>query len=281
MTEAFDARTLPAHLAQVFSSALTRFGAVGEGRPQVGWHGRTAGLRVFSSEHGRAWLRIVMARPELARGDWWNGNLEAPDPVAMRRPRVLAWDEWALGSSVVRAELMELLPGAACSPSPELRNAPGLSEEWWDALEDTLQALASHRTGRAVTTPESIVHRAHVLFGVKHDLADVVWTTCHGDLHWANLFAPAFALVDWESWGCAPAGSDIVTLYLHSLLVPDIAEGIRDRFPGVFASRSGEVAIVYAGSRMLARAMSGDYPDLIDPIHRTIREHGPSRGRKA
>ena len=281
MRESFDVRALPAHLTHAFSSALTRFRAVGEGNPQVGWHGRTAGLRVRSPEHGRAWLRIVMARPELARGDWWNGNIEAPDPIALRRPRILAWDEWSLGPSVVRAELMELLPGAACSPSPELRTSPDLSEAWWDALADTLRTLASHRTERAVTTPETIVHRAHVLFGVTYDLTDVAWTTCHGDLHWANLFGPGFALVDWESWGRAPAGSDIVTLYLHSLLVPAVAESIRDRFPEVFASRSGEIAVVYAGSRMLARAMSGDYPDLIDPIHRTIREHGPSQGRKA
>ncbi|WP_216363744.1 hypothetical protein, partial [Clavibacter michiganensis] len=36
------------------------------GRPVFGWHGRTAGVAVRAAEQGDAWLRVVVARPELA-----------------------------------------------------------------------------------------------------------------------------------------------------------------------------------------------------------------------
>src|SRR5690606_29083409 len=130
---------------------------------------------------------------------------------------------------------------------------------------------------RESTTAASIAHRSHVLFGRRVDATRVEWCTSHGDLHWANLFAPDFALVDWEGWGVAPAGSDIAGLYLHSLLVPDVADTIVARFPEVFVSASGRVGLLLHAARMLARAMAGEYPELIDPIHEAVRRYGPSR----
>ncbi|AWF96944.1 aminoglycoside phosphotransferase [Clavibacter michiganensis] len=271
----------PAHLTGALAAAVARFDAVATGRPVFGWHGRTAGVAVRAAEQGDAWLRVVVARPELARGSWWNGNVEAEAITTVRRPRILAWHERSDASVASRAELMQLLPGSACSSTPELRVDPKLGDDWWDALEADVAALAAHRTDRAATTPASIAHRTHVLFGERCDSSGVPWAAAHGDLHWANVFHSEFALVDWEAWGVAPVGSDIANLYLHSLLVPSVAEQIHERFAAVLESPAGRVGIAYAASRMLARAMSGDYPDLIDPLHATVREYdliGVGRG---
>ncbi|MDR6866960.1 hypothetical protein J2Y69_001559 [Microbacterium resistens] len=271
----------PPPVVAALARACQRFGARPRGEPRIGWHGRSAGVQVVHGAEAPAWLRVVVARAELARGDWWNGNVEAEALDAVPRPRLLSWDEWSEGAVTARSELMELLPGSACAPTPELRVDPGLTDAWWTALEEALEALARHRTDRAVTTPESLSHRTHVLFGERYDLSEIPWTTSHGDLHWANLFGPEFALVDWEAWGVAPAGSDIAGLYLHSLLVPEVAETIRSRFAEVLDAPSGRLGIAYQATRMLARAMAGDYPELIDPIHESVRRHGPVRARKA
>ncbi|MFS0911072.1 hypothetical protein AB3M89_04725 [Microbacterium sp. 179-I 3D2 NHS] len=273
------AATVGADAGRRLATALTRASSHFERRmvdaPLIGWHGRTGGVRVQDSRGEDAWLRVVVARPELARGDWWNGNVEASAIDGVRRPAVLAWHEWAEGPVSVRAELMELLPGTVCSPTPELHRGLDLDDRWWSELDEGLARLAAHPTERRSTTAESIAHRSHVLFGARHDLSGVEWTTAHGDLHWANLFAPEFALLDWEAWGLAPAGSDIAGLYLHSLLVPDVANAILERFPDVFASTSGRIGLVFHASRILARAMGGDYPDLIDPVHEAVRRFAP------
>jgi hypothetical protein len=241
----------------------------------VGWHGRTAGVAVQDYRGTREWLRVVVAQTELARGDWWNGNTDAVALAGVRRPTILAWHEWSEGAVRTRAELMELLPGHVCSTTPELRRELNLDSRWWSTLKQSLDLLAGHRTSRESTTTQSISHRSHVLFGRRVEFTGVGWSTAHGDLHWANLFAPEFALLDWEAWGRAPDGSDIAGLYLHSLLVPEVAATILARFPDVFASTSGRVGLVFHASRMLARAMAGDYPDLIDPIHQAVRRFAP------
>lgn len=273
------AATVGADAGQRLATALMRATSHFDQRmvdaPLIGWHGRTSGVRVQDARGDVAWLRVVIARPELARGDWWNGNVDASAIDGVQRPAVLAWHEWAEGSMNVRAELMELLPGTVCSATPELRNDLRLDDRWWVSLDDNLARLAAHQTDRRSTTAESIAHRGHVLFGARYDLSDVAWVTAHGDLHWANLFAPEFALLDWEAWGIAPAGSDVAGLYLHSLLVPDVADTILDRFPAVFASTSGRIGLVFHASRILARAMGGDYPDLIDPVHEAVRRFAP------
>ncbi|MGH3832986.1 MAG: phosphotransferase [Pseudonocardiaceae bacterium] len=41
------------------------------------------------------------------------------------------------------------------------------------------------------------------------------WQTVHGDLHWGNLLQPRLGILDWETWGQGPAGTDIATLYCY------------------------------------------------------------------
>ena len=51
----------------------------------------------------------------------------------------------------------------------------------------------------------------------------VTWTTAHNDLHWGNVTGPELCILDWESWGRAPAGYDASTLLCTSLRHPPTA----------------------------------------------------------
>ncbi|MFC4906653.1 hypothetical protein [Actinomadura gamaensis] len=64
----------------------------------------------------------------------------------------------------------------------------------------------------------------------------------HGDLRWTNLTTRTPFLLDWEFWGLAPAGTDAATLYCTSLLVPDLAATIHDRYRHLLAIPDGRIA---------------------------------------
>jgi hypothetical protein len=66
----------------------------------------------------------------------------------------------------------------------------------------------------------------------------------------------------------APAGFDAATLYLHSLLVPEMAKRVRSEFTDLLSPPDGLLAQLYLTGRMLLRINSGDYPDLAIPLHR-------------
>ncbi len=66
--------------------------------------------------------------------------------------------------------------------------------------------------------------------GIELDPSAVTWQTAHGDLHWANLFGPQLAIIDWEGWGRGPVGLDAATLYCCSLPAPGTAERVYRTF---------------------------------------------------
>ena len=60
--------------------------------------------------------------------------------------------------------------------------------------------------------------RAHFDVEIDHAVFDqVTWTTTHSDLHWGNVTGPELCVLDWESWGRAPAGYDTSILLCASL----------------------------------------------------------------
>jgi hypothetical protein len=61
---------------------------------------------------------------------------------------------------------------------------------------------------------------------------------------------PDFGLLDWEQWGRAPAGTDAATLLADSLVVPELAERVRDVFGDVLDSDAGQLAQLYVAARV-------------------------------
>jgi hypothetical protein len=255
-----------AWLRTCFTQATAKAGATGNAAVNWGWRDRSISAPVTTSD-GPRWLRVVAEAEQWASGEFWTGNVEAGQLDGIAKPQVLAHWEWSEQHHLVRAELMTVVPGRPCSPTPELRDNLVLPGTWWSGLHGSLSALAGAATNRTAVSQEEVTRRVRVFFGDRVDPAVRCWTVAHADLHWANLFEPDFMLADWEGWGQAPAGYDVATLYVHSLLQPAAAERVRDEFADLLEGPDGLLSQLYATARMLLRINSGDYADLAIPLH--------------
>ncbi len=176
--------------------------------------------------------------------------------------------EWDRNGCRVRAELMTLIVEPLCSPTLELRARPELPTGWWESLRRSLDALATWPTQRIAASQELVTRQLLAFFGDQRDTRVTVWSTAHGDLHWANLTAPTCFLLDWEGWGMAPAGYDAAMLYCTSLLQPDVAGEVHEVFADVLEAPEGLLAQLCAVAHLLLRVNYGHHTDLAGPLHR-------------
>ncbi|MGH3939242.1 MAG: aminoglycoside phosphotransferase [Pseudonocardiaceae bacterium] len=255
-----------AWMRAVFAEAASQASATVVGGAVFGWRDRSLSARVHA-ESAELWLRVVTEQEQWAGGDFWTGNADANTITGVSKPSVLRAWEWAENTVRMRAELMTLIKGRQCSPTPELRVPVELPGTWWQALQESLQTLAEVPTGRTYLTEHEIARRLEVFFGDRADPTVSEWTVAHTDLHWANLIAPDLVIVDWEGWGIAPVGFDAATLYLHSLLQPATAKQVRTEFDELLEHPDGLISQLYVTTRMLLRIEHGDYPDLAVPLH--------------
>lgn len=58
-------------------------------------------------------------------------------------------------------------------------------------------------------------------------------------LHWSNLTGPSLAILDWEGWGLALAGTDAATLHAYSLPVPEVAAQVHETFADILDTPDG------------------------------------------
>ncbi|MGH3157804.1 MAG: aminoglycoside phosphotransferase [Streptosporangiaceae bacterium] len=250
------------------SAAARQFGLAVTGSTVWGWRDRSVGVPAAGTG-GPRWLRVVTEDIRWAHGVWWTGNSDANVIDAIAKPVVLDTAEWEEGPRRVRAEAMTLLPGHPCSPTDVLATGLALPRHWWTELRRSLCAVSATRTNRECVDGSQLAERVR-RFGIEADLSAIEWETVHGDLHWANLFEPQFAILDWEWWGRGPAGLDAATLYCYSLLAPATAQRVHDTFRDVLSTPQGAIAQLYACARLLSRAERGDHPQLV-PL---LRHHG-------
>lgn len=241
--------------------AAEHFGLTVVGKPRLGWSDRSISALVQRIDE-RLWLRVVSEDGQWIGGEFWTGNLEANSFAGLSKPRVIDVFEWEHGRHQ-RAELMTLMPGTPCSRTDVLRHAADLPDEWWTELRRTSEAIAATPTERVNADQALVTGRMQQHFGNSVNPVVREWETVHGDLHWANLMGPEFGLLDWESWGRGPAGTDAATLLSYSLLVPQTAERVSDTFSDVLTTDAGLLAQFYVAARLLHRAGKGDHPDLV------------------
>lgn len=274
-----DAPTSPAtdhqrrrELWALLQQARDRLGVQPDGPVSYGWRDRSAGQKV-RSRTGRCWLRVVAEPPAWIDKTWWHGNEDANALHGIPRPRVLDVIEWnETEALMVRAELMTLASGHACSATPELRHTIELPVRWWTDLRSSLDSLKDTPTTR-VNMTSALVSERLAAAGIRGTAAhQLTWTTTHGDLHWSNLTAPSLTILDWEGWGLAPAGTDAATLHAYSLLVPDIAAQVHDTFADILDTPGGLRARLLATVRLQRRIDQGDPPILAEPLRRQARE---------
>lgn len=241
------------------------------GEPIYGWRLKSISAEA-AGDGGRRWLRVVSQEHQWASGAHWTGAADANAITGIRKPQVLDVHEWSEQSwRTQRAEVMTLIPGHVCSPTEALRLPVELAERWWSDLEHSLATLRNVPTQRVNADQAEVTERIQARFGDTVDTQVTQWETVHGDLHWNNVVSPEFALLDWELWGRGPAGMDAATLYLYSLLAPEMATRVRTTFVDVLDAPDGRVAQLYVAARLLRRIDGGDYPDLADPLRRHIR----------
>jgi hypothetical protein len=170
-----------------------------------------------------------------------------------------------------RAELMILLPGEPCASTDAAQPDIDPPAEWWNKLRDALRRIAATPTSRISIDQEKVDRRIHVAFGASAEVRIDRWETVHGDLHWANLFAP-LGILDWEQWGRGPAGTDAATLYCYSLAEPVVAQKVHDHLGDILDTADGHRAQLYVIARLLHRASLGDHPQLRDPLQRRAEQ---------
>ena len=246
--------------------AAEHFELVITGAPSFGWRLRSISAPAVG-RHGPRWLRVVSEEPQWAQGDGWSGNADANEITGVAKPQVLGVFEWSERSwRNQRAELMTLVPGVACSPTDVLHEDPELPKSWFTDLWRTFTAVATTPTDRTNADQTRVTERIRARFGTDVDTTVTHWVTVHGDLHWSNLMRPRLAVLDWELWGRGPAGTDAATLLCYSMLVPEVAEIVRELFADVLDTTTGRVAQLYVIARLLRRIDGGDYPELAAPL---------------
>ena len=223
-----------------------------------------------------AWLRVVFEDPEWGEGDYLGHNQAANEIRDVPKPVVTRWEEWDDNGRRLRGEVMTFVPDRPLSNSMVLTAAPPLSDAWLGQLRGALDALARHPMPRNGVDLDDLGHATLAYFGVALDPTAVTWTTAHGDLHWGNVTAPTLAILDWETWGRAPASFDAATLYCASLLDAPNSERLRNALSGHLDSPSGHLAIVLAAVRLLRFVEGGEMIDLAIPLRRVAERAADS-----
>ncbi|MGG2460537.1 hypothetical protein ACO0M4_12060 [Streptomyces sp. RGM 3693] len=219
------------------------------------------------------WVRIERRRLDKIGSQGWNGTECAALLEGVAKPqwhRSTAW--WRPETAVMwRADETDLLPGAPIGSSV-LATDPALPEAWWQAFNQTLDALAEQQT-RRVATPDTVMITQNGVAEAIHrflrgDVDTTVrrWLPAHADLNWANMTGPEFCLFDWEDWGTAPQGLDAASLWGNSLAVPALAERVRCKRRRDLESRDGKLMTLFVCAKILAPDAHPEDPRL-EPAH--------------
>ncbi|WP_327303564.1 hypothetical protein OG730_08065 [Streptomyces sp. NBC_01298] len=215
------------------------------------------------------WVRIERRGFERIGPQGWNGTEAAAVLQGVAMPewyQGVAWRE--PGEPVMwRADELELIPSPSVGKGALVLEDPGLPDKWWEALNASLDALASQQTPRIATpdtvtiTQEQVTQTLATVFPGVADTRIERWAPAHADLTWANVMGPEFSLIDWEDWGMAPRGLDAATLWGNALAVPGLADRVHRERRVDLESRDGKLMSLFFLSKIV-----GPYAYEEDPL---------------
>ncbi|WP_329486654.1 hypothetical protein OG618_08295 [Kitasatospora sp. NBC_01246] len=168
--------------------------------------------------------------------------------------------DWTEDGYFYQADLFDFT-GPAVSVTPDLREDPGLEDDWWSDLKSALDGIAT-APGTKITLRSAWMEEVFPKYLGIPAPTEVERVTGHGDLQWANLTAPRLMILDWERWGLVPAGYDPAVLWVSGLLVPAVAQRIRVEFSDVLDTPAGRIGQLVALAEMLQAVDRGYYPEL-------------------
>ena len=230
----------------------------------------TSGSTVGMPTAAGTWVRLAWRPEGDINGPAWTGTEWASALVGVGMPALHRSHRWVdrARDAVWRADEFDLVRAPSVEAGGVLRDDPQLPDTWWARLRSSLTTLAGHPTERVGMRQDHLTRRIDQVFGDLHiDSTIDEWATAHADLHWGNVTAPTFALLDWEDWGAAPRGHDAATLWGHSLCVPSVADRIQREFAADVDSRSGRLAQLLFCANVIRLAAGRAVPSpLLGPV---------------
>lgn len=231
-----------------------------------GWWGRSIGSEV-TSRSGAGWLRVRAVPEGDGHGRLWDGNVTAARllPAEVRRPVLITTQDFTADGFDYRAELYEYLPSRTCAPEQFLREEVTLPDTWWGSLRDSLTALSAVETDRVVVSQRYMNGALpHYLQAPEMPVTPPRWAASHGDLHWANLTMDGPVILDWETWGMAPAGYDAAQLAAFTVFAPITQARLRKELSVFLDTPEGRFAELTVLAELLHMATRGDHTDAAD-----------------
>lgn len=203
---------------------------------------------LVETDDGKAWLRVCGAREGRGKGRLWTGNVDASRllPLSIPRPSLLRWYDFAGDGYEYRAELFAYLPLETCTDGGHfLTGELDVSDEWWTTLRAALTELAAVdvETDRHAVGQEYLNREMAARLGRPEMPTRVQrWTLAHGDLHFGNITRQGPVLLDWETWGLAPAGHDAASLVTYAVQAPDTCARAREELTELLDGPEGRFA---------------------------------------
>ena len=241
-----------------------------------------SGVRSIGSlaetDDGKAWLRVCSAREGRGRGRLWTGNVDASRllPPTVPRPVLLRWYDFAGDGYEYRAELFEYLPLDTCTDGGHfLTDELDVSDQWWTTLRAALTELAAvevetdrHAVGQEYLNREmpARLDRPKVPTRVQR------WALAHGDLHFGNITRQGPVLMDWETWGLAPAGHDAASLVTYAVQAPDTHARAREELAEFLDGPQGRFAELAVITQTLHIIENGYHAEAEQPLRERARE---------
>ncbi|MEU1512249.1 hypothetical protein ABZ490_08800 [Streptomyces sp. NPDC005811] len=224
------------------------------------------------------WIRVERRLLEKIADQGWNGTERAARLHGVAQPVWQSCEVWRdpIEPVMWRADETDLLPGSPVGTAV-LSDEPKLTDAWWQAFNNSLDALAAQHTGRTatpdtVTVTQTLVTEAiHTAFPGDFGTTVEQWVPAHADLNWANMTAPTFCLFDWEDWGNAPRGLDSATLWGSSLAIPVLADRVLHERRHDFESRDGKLMTLFTCSKILGPGAHPEDPRL-EPARRRAEQ---------
>jgi hypothetical protein len=251
------------NISTAVETAVNRLKLKVDGSFVFGWHKKSAGCRVITSDGEILWLRVQSRPKGTEPSKLWLGLQEAEPIPIENKPKLKSLVEWVIDARVWRAELMTFVPYSVCSSTAELRAPLMLGSNWYTKLVTALSSLSLYKTERVNARQDLITRRLHERFGSAVDSRIDEWATAHGDIHWANLTRPDCWIFDWEAWGRSPQGLDAATLYCFSLMQAETARDVYTHFKYVLDSPDGIKSQLFMCAELMRMSeLHGDHPDL-------------------